>query len=122
MAAPAPVSYAAPMSYVPMPAPAAPVGPPSSVLAGMPDPATIAKQKDGYMKTLDEQLKQGTTVLDQQMKYQKDYLYAQADQQKKQYIMEVDQQVKTQEMGLSQQYNQQKKQYIMEVDQQVKTQ
>merc|ERR1719395_45026 len=107
MAAPAPVSYAAPMSYVPMPAPAAPVGPPASVLASMPDPATIAKQKDGYMKMLDDQLKQGTTVLDQQMKYQKDYLYAQADQQKKQYIMEVDQQVKTQEMGLSQQYNQQ---------------
>merc|ERR1719421_2348323 len=55
-------------SYVPAPvamAPAAPAAPPASVLASMPDPSTIAKQKDGYMKMLDDQLKQGTTVLDQ---------------------------------------------------------
>merc|ERR1719316_1656409 len=70
------VAPAAMPSYVP-PAVAAPAGPPASVLASMPDPATIDKQKQGYMKMLEDQLKQGTTVLDQQVKYQKDYLYAQ---------------------------------------------
>lgn len=71
--APAPVAYAAPA------APAAPV----SVLANMPDPGTIEKQKQGYIKMLDDQLKEGNAVLSQQMKYQQDYLHAQADQQKK---------------------------------------
>ena len=41
------------------------------------------QQKDGYMKMLDDQKKQGRTVLDQQKKYQKDYLAAQTDAQKK---------------------------------------
>merc|ERR1711959_25394 len=92
VAAPAPMAVP---SYVP--APAAPMAPPASVLASMPDPPTIAKQKDGYMKMLDDQLKQGTTVLDQQMKYQKDYLYAQADQQKKQQAEMAKQQAELQE-------------------------
>merc|ERR1719456_2089029 len=67
-AAPVTTTYAAPAmpSYVPPAAPAVPAGPPASVLASMPDPATIAKQKDGYTKMLDDQLKQGTTVLAKQ--------------------------------------------------------
>ena len=44
----------------------------------MPDSSTIAKQKDGYMMTLDDQLKQGTTVPDQQLKHQRGCLAAQA--------------------------------------------
>merc|ERR1719443_1580488 len=40
-------------SYTPPPAPA------QSVLAGMPDPATVAKQKEGYEKMLDDQLTEG---------------------------------------------------------------
>ncbi len=58
--------------------------PPQPLTAGMPDPATIAKQKDAYMKMLDEQVKQGTQVLEAQVKHQKEYLLGQADQQKKQ--------------------------------------
>ena len=68
------VTYAAP-------APVAPV-PPQKLTTGMPDPATIAKQKAAYAKMLDDQLKQGKDVLDQQVKYQKEYLAAQAEQQK----------------------------------------
>ena len=45
--------------------------PPQSLTAGMPDPSTIAKQKDAYMKMLDEQVKQGTQVLEAQVKHQK---------------------------------------------------
>ena len=53
--------------------------PPHSLTAGMPDPATIAKQKDAYMKMLDEQVKQGAAVLEAQVKHQKEYLLGQAD-------------------------------------------
>ena len=66
-----------------MPATAVPMMPPQPLTAGMPDPATIAKQKDVYMKMLDEQVKRGTQVLDAQAKHQKEYLLGQADQQKK---------------------------------------
>ena len=53
----------------------------------MPDPATIANQKDAYMKMLDEQVKQGTQVLEAQVKHQKEYLLGQADQQKRQVLL-----------------------------------
>merc|ERR1719265_2090218 len=86
------VTYASgPPSYVPapMPAPMPMAGmtpqPPPNLTSGMPDPKTISKQKDDYMKMLDEQLKQGMASLDQQVKHQKSYLQQQADQQKKQY-------------------------------------
>jgi hypothetical protein len=75
--------------------------------SGMPDPATIAKQKDAYSKMLEQQLKQGITVLDAQVKHQKDYLVAQADQQKKQFTMQIEMEVKQQEMQLQQQYAEQ---------------
>ena len=47
--------------------------PPQALTSGMPDPATIANQKTSYMHMLDEQVKQGTTVLEAQVKHQKDY-------------------------------------------------
>merc|ERR1719316_884853 len=93
------MTYGAPVASVPsyVPPPAMPAMPatvsPQALTAGMPDPATVQKQKDGYMKMLDDQLQQSSTVLDQQMKYQTEYLAAQAGQQKKQFIMQVDQQV-----------------------------
>ena len=77
--------------------------PPQPLTAGMPDPATIAKQKDAYMKMLDEQVKQGTLVLEAQVKHQKEYLLGQADQQKKQFIMQIDMEVMQQSMALDQQ-------------------
>jgi len=81
--------------------------PPMPLTTGMPDPATISKQKDAYNKMLEEQLKQGITVLDAQVKHQKDYLVAQADQQKKQFTMQIEMEVRQQEMALQQQYAEQ---------------
>jgi len=88
--------------------------PPQPLTAGMPDPPTIAKQKDAYMKMLDEQVKQGTQVLEAQVKHQKEYLLGQADQQKKQFIMQIDMEVKQQEMAL----DQQKMEQLMQLQQQ----
>ena len=53
-----------------------PPAPPQPLTTGMPDPATIAKQKAAYSKMLDDQLKQGKDVLDHQVKYQKEYLFS----------------------------------------------
>ncbi len=47
---------------------------PAPLTTGMPDPNTIKKQKEAYVKMLDEQYKQGIMVLDAQAKHQKDYL------------------------------------------------
>ena len=65
--------------------------------------ATITKQKESYNKMLDEQLKQGVSVLEAQVKHQRDYLSAQAGQQKKQFDMQIEMEVKQQEMALQQQ-------------------
>jgi len=81
-------------------------GPPQ-LTNGIPDPGSIARQKDVYLKMLDDQLKQGINVLDQQVKYQRDYLTVQCEQQKKQFLLQLDQQMKAQEMVLTQQYNEQ---------------
>merc|ERR1719284_163954 len=75
-------------------------GPPQSLTAGLPDPASVERQKAGYLRTLEEQEKQSTVVLDQQRKQQLEYIQQQADQQRKQLYMEIDQQVKHQEMAL----------------------
>jgi len=71
---------------------------PQPLTVGMPDPTTIMKQKDAYMKMLDEQVKQGAAVLDAQCKHQKDYLKSQAEQQKAQFVMQIDMEVRQQEM------------------------
>jgi len=99
-------SYAPPMAQA-MPVMAAPAMAPQSNLAAMPDPVTVAKQKDGYAAMLDNQLKEGAAALDKQLQYQKDFLHAQADAQKKQYIMQVDNQVKSQENNLHKQHTEQ---------------
>lgn len=72
--------------------------------ATMPSPATIEKQKAAYEKLLQDQLKQGMTVLDTQVNHQKDYLAAQARQQKMQFAMQIEMEVKQQEMALQQQH------------------
>ena len=43
--------------------------PPQALTAGMPDPATIANQKDSYLKMLDEQIKEGSQVLEVQVRF-----------------------------------------------------
>jgi len=79
-------------------------GPPLSLTQGMPDPATVQKQKDGYVRTLDDQLRQGSATLDNQHRSQRDTMHQAAEEQKKQFGMQIDQQVKLQEMDLDQQF------------------
>lgn len=81
--------------------------PPNPLTAGLPDPATITKQKEAYLQMLEDQLRQGVLVLDAQVKHQRSYLIAQADQQKKQFTMQIDMEVKQQDMVLQQQYAEQ---------------
>merc|ERR1712194_487359 len=73
--------------------------PPQPLTMGMPDPATIAKQKDAYMKMLDEQVKQGTQVLEAQVKHQEMAL----DQQRMEQLMALRQQSAQQKAALEQQ-------------------
>jgi hypothetical protein len=67
----------------------------------------VAKQKEEYARSLDEQLKEGAEKLAATMKAQIDELHAQVAQEKTLHGLLVDQQVKQQELILSQQYNQQ---------------
>lgn len=90
----------------PKPVPVEPLAPPC-LTAGLPDPEAIERQKASYGKDLDEQLKQGSVVLNEQLKQQTDYLYAVGDHQKRQYALQIDQQIKSQEMVLAQQHNEQ---------------
>lgn len=80
---------------------------PASLTQGLPTPDSIQKQKEGYIKLLDEQLKQGQATLDQQRKQQTEYLHQQAKQQKDQVEMQIKQQVHQQETMLNQSYSQQ---------------
>merc|ERR1719217_802184 len=102
----APVAAAAPVTttyttaapavtttYAAPPVAAGPPAPPQPLTTGMPDPATIAKQKAAYAKMLDDRLKQGKDVLDQQ--------------QKQTFLMQLEQQVKSTEFSLQQQYSEQ---------------
>merc|ERR1719356_2275444 len=74
------------------PMPTGPPQQPTSLTQGLPTPDSIAKQKEGYIKLLDDQLKQGQATLDQQRKQQTDYLHQQAQQQKDQVQMQIKQQ------------------------------
>lgn len=80
---------------------------PVPLTSGMPDPVTIAKQREAYAKMLDEQLKQGVTVLEAQLKHQSDYLRAQANQQKNMFRMQLEMEIAQQEMALAQQHAEQ---------------
>jgi len=81
-----------------------PVAPPVSLTQGMPDPATVQRQKEGYVRTLDDQLRKGAVQLDTEHKQQRDLMHQAAEGQKKQFGMQIDQQVKMQEMDLDQQF------------------
>eukprot|EP00392_Amoebophrya_sp_AT5.2_P004218 g4226.t1 len=81
---------------------------PAPKTAGIPDPATVQKQRDAYLNMLEQQMKQGVMALDAQMKHQKEYLAAQAEQQKSQFAMQVDLETNQQQMALQQQYQEQK--------------
>jgi len=81
--------------------------PPPSLTEGIPDPRAIEQQKAAYAKGLDDQLRQGAAILNQQLKQQMDQLYELGDRQKKQYFLQVDHEIKTQELGLVQQFKEQ---------------
>jgi hypothetical protein len=106
-------SLAAPAPTMPMAQMSTPgmhpgmVSMPQSLTAGMPDPDAVKKQKEDYLKMLDDQLKQGVASLEHQLKYQRDSQHMQAEQQKKQLVMQIDRDLKTKELELSQQFNQQ---------------
>lgn len=82
--------------------------PPPPLTAGMPSPEAIQKQKDAYIKILEDQLAQGVNALDTQVKNQKEYSAAQAEQRKKQFIMQVENQAKQQELQLLQKHAEQR--------------
>jgi hypothetical protein len=88
-------------------APTIPPSEPVSTLNSLPDPASIEKQKDGYTQMLNEQLNQGNSILQQQMKHQSDYITAEGEQKKKEYAMKIDQEVLQKNMALQQQHAQQ---------------
>lgn len=80
---------------------------PQSLVQGIPDPSSISTQRNAYSQQLDRQLEEGSTILQQQLRQQTDYLHQVGNQQKRQYSLEVDQQMKSQEIQLVQQHNQQ---------------
>jgi len=103
-------TYAAPAvtqvaSYV---APAvAQVAQPVSLTQGIPDPATIKKQQDGYAKALEKQFQDGITAIGAEKELKKKMIAEQAAQQKAQYQLQVQSQLQGQNLLLDQQMNSQ---------------
>jgi len=86
--------------------------------AGMPDPASVERQKEEYLRALEGQREHFTAALDQQRHEYLDHLHNQALRQKREIDLAVDQQVKQQEMALTQEYNQQRLQLSHRIHQQ----
>lgn len=86
---------------------APPPQPPQRLTTGIPDPSAIEQQKQAYSQGLDEQLRQGAAILNQQLKQQMDQLHQLGDEQKKKYFVQVDHEIKSQELGLVQQFKEQ---------------
>merc|ERR1719424_2161037 len=80
---------------------------PPRLTSGLPDPFSIAKQRESYLKALEEQERQAIAVLEQQRAQQVSLLRAQGDQQKKKFILEVNQQVSQNDIVLTQQHSEQ---------------
>lgn len=95
------------MPGMPMGVEAPPPNAPQRLTEGIPDPNAIETQKSAYSKGLDDQLRQGAAILNQQLKQQMDQLHQLGDQQKKKYFVQVDHEIKSQELGLQQQFKEQ---------------
>jgi len=80
---------------------------PERLTTGIPDPGAIESQKAAYSKGLDDQLRQGAAILNQQLKQQMEQLHQLGEQQKKKYFVQVDHEIKSQELGLMQQFKEQ---------------
>jgi len=115
----APVQYAAApvttqvASYVAQPQPqyiqqvVAPAAPPTNLLEGIPTPAAIQAQKDGYAKALEKQYQDGAAGIAAETRIKKEMLAEQAKQQKAQYTLQVESQLQGQNLLLDQQMNSQ---------------
>jgi len=76
-------------------------------LEALPDPQTIARQKDDYLKALDDEFNHGTQELGAQIQARKQLLMDMAAQKKAEYSAQVEGQVQAQHLALDQQYQQQ---------------
>merc|ERR1719183_3229704 len=104
------VAMSTPLGMPQMPPASGPDGtlqPPPRLTSGIPDPTAIAKQREQYLKALEEQERQAISVLEQQRVQQVGLLRAQGDQQKKKFYLEVNQQVSQNDIVLTQQHSEQ---------------
>jgi len=84
-----------------------PLTAPPRLTSGLPDPGAIAKQREAYIKALEEQERQAIAVLEQQRAQQVSLLRAQGDQQKQKFFLEVNQQVSQNDIVLTQTHSEQ---------------
>jgi len=70
---------------------------------GVPDPDAIAKQKEGYSKSLEMQLKQGTDAVLAQGKAQKEMIEESCKQQLAEYLVQVQAQMQMSSVQVDQQ-------------------
>merc|ERR1712028_323911 len=73
---------------------------------GIPTPAQIQTQKDGYAKALEKQYQDGAAAIAAEVKVRKEMLGEQAKQQKAQYTLQVQSQLQAQNLLLDQQMTQ----------------
>jgi hypothetical protein len=104
--APAQVVTAAPKGSPVVSAPRAAsftVPPPRALTEGIPDPVAINKQKDGYSKSLDYQLKQGTEALLAQGQVKKELIEQSYRSQLAEYKLQVEAQLQLSSLQVDQQ-------------------
>jgi len=76
--------------------------PPVSLTQGIPDPEAIEKQKEGYSKSLDFQLKQGTEALMAQGQVQKDMIEQTCKTQMAEHQLQIESQLKLSSLQVDQ--------------------
>merc|ERR1719261_313836 len=96
----APVTQVA--SYVAPPVQQVAAPAPADLTQGIPNPATIQSQKDGYAKALEKQYQDGAAAIAAEVKVRKEMLQEQAKQQKAQYKLQVESQLQAQNSLLDQ--------------------
>jgi len=95
-----------------------PLKPVASAAAKLPDLEAIAAQKEAYLRSLQDQVKQGEEMLNEQQKQQTEYIYKAAEAQKQQLINHIDHMARQQDIQLGQKYAQQQMALQQEYQQQ----
>jgi len=93
-------------------------GPPLKLTEGIPDLASVAAQREEYLRALDQQEGEAMRALEEQKLNQVKAIRARGDQKKSAYSLEVEQQVRRHDLALSQQHGQ----HMMMLNQQYSTQ